>query len=51
MREKDPRDFLPLHRNWFHILLSLVGAAQHGYGIMDEPCSNWNASGCKTWCA
>src|ERR1022692_4596575 len=32
----DPRDFLPLHANWFHILLSLVGKEQHGYGIMQE---------------
>lgn len=29
-------DYLPLHNNWFHILLSLVGAEQHGYGIMQE---------------
>jgi DNA-binding PadR family transcriptional regulator len=36
MTQKDPADFLPLHQNWFHILLSLVGAAQHGYGIMQE---------------
>jgi DNA-binding PadR family transcriptional regulator len=36
MREKDPGDFLPLHNNWFHILLSLVGTEQHGYGIMQE---------------
>lgn len=32
----DPRDFLPLHPNWFHILLSLAGSEQHGYGIMQE---------------
>jgi DNA-binding PadR family transcriptional regulator len=32
----DARDFLPLHTNWFHILLSLVGCEQHGYGIMQE---------------
>ena len=32
----EPRDFLPLHANWFHILLSLVGSEQHGYGIMQE---------------
>ena len=32
----EPRSFLPLHRNSFHILLSLVGADQHGYGIMQE---------------
>jgi DNA-binding PadR family transcriptional regulator len=32
----DPKDLLPLHTNWFHILLSLVGCEQHGYGIMLE---------------
>jgi DNA-binding PadR family transcriptional regulator len=32
----DPHSFLPLHQNWFHILLSLVGTEQHGYGIMQE---------------
>ncbi|HXN48226.1 MAG TPA: helix-turn-helix transcriptional regulator [Bryobacteraceae bacterium] len=32
----DPRSFLPLQTNWFHILLSLVGCEQHGYGIMQE---------------
>jgi len=36
MKEKDPGDFLPLHNNWFHILLSLVGNERHGYGIMQE---------------
>jgi len=29
-------DFLPLKTNWFHILLSLAGGEQHGYGIMQE---------------
>ena len=29
-------NFLPLRTNWFHILLSLVGGEQHGYGIMQE---------------
>jgi DNA-binding PadR family transcriptional regulator len=33
---RDPRAFLPLHNNWFHILLSLAGCEQHGYGIMQE---------------
>jgi DNA-binding PadR family transcriptional regulator len=33
---RDPRAFLPLHDNWFHILLSLAGCEQHGYGIMQE---------------
>ena len=36
MTSKAAGDFLPLHNNWFHILLSLVGAEQHGYGIMQE---------------
>jgi hypothetical protein len=36
MGTKEPGDFLALHQNWFHILLSLVGAEQHGYGIMQE---------------
>ena len=33
---RDPSEFLPLHHNWFHILLSLAGCEQHGYGIMQE---------------
>ena len=28
--------FLPLKPNWFHVLLSLTGQEQHGYGIMQE---------------
>ena len=31
-----PETFLPLKTTWFHILLSLAGADQHGYGIMQE---------------
>jgi DNA-binding PadR family transcriptional regulator len=31
-----PEEFLPLKTNWFHILLSLAGDDQHGYGIMQE---------------
>jgi DNA-binding PadR family transcriptional regulator len=31
-----PETFLPLKTNWFHILLSLAGEDQHGYGIMQE---------------
>ncbi len=34
--KETPDSFLPLHINWFHILLSLVGNEQHGYGIMQE---------------
>lgn len=36
MARPDPQGFLPLHPNRFHILLSLVGSEQHGYGIMQE---------------
>jgi DNA-binding PadR family transcriptional regulator len=44
MREKKPDDFLPLHNNWFHILLSLVGGEQHGYGIMQEVLQRTNGT-------
>lgn len=44
MREKSPADFLPLHNNWFHILLSLVGTEQHGYGIMQEVLERTNGA-------
>jgi DNA-binding PadR family transcriptional regulator len=34
---KDPiQAFLPLKTHWFHILLSLAGGEQHGYGMMQE---------------
>jgi DNA-binding PadR family transcriptional regulator len=36
MTEINPRDFLPLKTHWFHIMLSLAGGEQHGYGIMQE---------------
>lgn len=36
MSKSDPESFLPLKTNWFHILLSLSGQEQHGYGIMNE---------------
>jgi DNA-binding PadR family transcriptional regulator len=36
MARQDPRALLPLKTNWFHILLSLAGQEQHGYGIMQE---------------
>src|SRR5437870_9765064 len=28
--------YLPLKPHWFHVLLSLAGQEQHGYGIMQE---------------
>lgn len=40
----NPGAFLPLHNNWFHILLSLVGNEQHGYGIMQEVLERTNGT-------
>jgi DNA-binding PadR family transcriptional regulator len=36
MAEIDPKAFIPLKTHWFHIMLSLAGGEQHGYGIMQE---------------
>lgn len=36
MARKTADAFLPLKSNWLHVLLSLVGGEQHGYGIMQE---------------
>jgi DNA-binding PadR family transcriptional regulator len=36
MTETDPQSFLPLKTHWFHIMLTLAGGEQHGYGIMQE---------------
>jgi DNA-binding PadR family transcriptional regulator len=36
MTEVDVRRFIPLKSHWFHIMLSLAGGEQHGYGIMQE---------------
>jgi DNA-binding PadR family transcriptional regulator len=36
MSDPDPQTFLPVKTHWFHILLSLAGGEQHGYGIMQE---------------
>src|SRR5215467_7270583 len=36
MSKIDPQKFLPLKTQWFHIMLSLAGGDQHGYGIMQE---------------
>jgi DNA-binding PadR family transcriptional regulator len=44
MEEMNPGAFLPLHNNWFHILLSLVGTEQHGYGIMQEVLQRTNGA-------
>ena len=35
-RQPAPERFLPLKPHWFHVLLSLAGQEQHGYGIMQE---------------
>src|ERR1700757_1989233 len=36
MTKTDVPSFLPLKPNWFHILVSLAGGEQHGYGIMQD---------------
>src|ERR1700681_223329 len=36
MARVDPQKFIPLKSHWFHIMLSLAGGEQHGYGIMQE---------------
>src|SRR5882672_2375595 len=36
MPKIDTQRFIPLKTNWFHIMLSLAGGEQHGYGIMQE---------------
>ena len=36
MTNSSVHSFLPLKPNWFHILLSLAGGEQHGYGIMQD---------------
>ena len=36
MTETDAQAFLPLKPNWFHVMLSLAGGEQHGYGIMQD---------------
>jgi len=35
-RVESVQSFLPLKSQWFHILLSLAGEEQHGYGIMQD---------------
>jgi DNA-binding PadR family transcriptional regulator len=36
MTDAEPCAFIPLKTQWFHIMLSLAGGEQHGYGIMQE---------------
>src|SRR5260370_26083388 len=36
MSKIDPKRFIPLKPQWFHIMLSRAGGEQHGYGIMQE---------------
>jgi DNA-binding PadR family transcriptional regulator len=36
MTQIDPQRFIPLKPQWFHIMLSLAGGEQHGYGIMQD---------------
>lgn len=36
MVEADSQKFIPLKAHWFHIMLTLAGGEQHGYGIMRD---------------
>src|SRR6202046_2560889 len=36
MKQIDVQKFIPLKTHWFHILVSLAGGEQHGYGIMQD---------------
>ena len=36
MPETNCQKFLPLKTQWFHIMLSVAGEEQHGYGIMQD---------------
>ena len=36
MTDANLQKFIPLKTHWFHIMLSLAGGEQHGYGIMQE---------------
>src|SRR5215472_970372 len=36
MTKPNLEEFVPLKTQWFHILLTLAGGEQHGYGIMQE---------------
>jgi DNA-binding PadR family transcriptional regulator len=36
MARVDAQRFLPLKAHWFHIMVSLAGGEQHGYGIMQD---------------
>jgi DNA-binding PadR family transcriptional regulator len=36
MSKIDPQRFIPLKPQWFHVMLSLAGGEQHGYGIMQD---------------
>lgn len=36
MTDANAQAFVPLKTQWFHIMLSLAGGEQHGYGIMQE---------------
>ena len=36
MNDIDSQRFIPLKTQWFHIMVSLAGGEQHGYGIMQD---------------
>ena len=36
MKKIDVQKLIPLKTQWFHIMVSLAGGEQHGYGIMQD---------------
>jgi len=36
MKKIDVQKFIPLKTQWYHIMVSLAGGEQHGYGIMQD---------------
>src|ERR1700704_2303840 len=48
MTDVNIQKFLPLKTQWFHIMLSLAGGEQHGYGIMQEVLLR-TAGNVRTW--
>src|SRR5215471_1861990 len=40
----DPESFLPLHRDTFHILVSLADRERHGYSVMKDIAERTNGA-------
>ena len=50
MTETELKALIPLRTHWFHIMLSLAGGEQHGYGIMQEVLNRMNLHGRVVLC-